>query len=67
MRLISTRKRRERARWFHPMLRITGGTLPPGMVLGFRGVWGVPHGDGTFRFTIRAATGPTDFRPTKKG
>lgn len=68
MRLISVRKRRERARaarhGFPVMLRIVGGSgyLAPGMVLGIQGISGTPTKAGMSTFTIRAVHGPTDFR-----
>lgn len=62
MRVITQRKRRERARRFGPMIRIVGGTLPSGLVLGTTGFWGVPTTAGTTSFTLRAHAGAVDFR-----
>jgi hypothetical protein len=61
MRLISTRKRCW-PRYFPPMVRIVGGALPVGLVITARGFEGVPTMVGSTTVTMRAVSGPTDFR-----
>lgn len=45
----------DRCVWADVRLRLTGGSLPRGLVLGVFGVEGTPREPGRFQFTIRAA------------
>lgn len=65
MKVTKRAKYRERQRRFPPMVRIVGGELPAGLVLGATGIYGVPTTAGSTTFTIRAVKGPTDFRQPK--